>query len=106
MRTLESAAIQVEAFIVKEYQDFASNWRSTKTSAGFSQRTPKIGIEGIDTRALTRHTAGGGAMRGIIATDTDDLGELSWNEVQAFPGLNGIDLVQYVTCANPTGGRR
>ena len=97
---LESVAIQVEALIVKEYQDFASNWRSTKTLAEFLNEHRKIGIEGIDTRALTRHLRVAGAMRGIIATDTDDLSELL-EEVQAFPGLNGVDLVQFVTCAKP-----
>lgn len=97
---LESAAIQVEAFIVKEYQDFASNWRSTRTLADFLNEHRKIGIEGIDTRALTRHIRVAGAMRGIIATDTDEPGRLM-DEVQAFPGLNGIDLVQYVTCRKP-----
>jgi carbamoyl-phosphate synthase small subunit len=97
---MESAGIQVEAFIVKEYQDFASNWRSTRTLADFLNEHHKIGIEGIDTRALTRHIRLGGAMRGIIATDTDDIAALM-AEVQAYPGLNGIDLVQHVTCSQP-----
>ena len=97
---MESAAIQVEAFMVKEYQDFVSNWRSTRTLADFLNEHHKIGIEGIDTRALTRHIRMAGAMRGIIATDTDDLSTLM-EEVQAYPGLNGIDLVQYVTCRQP-----
>ncbi len=97
---MESATIRVEAFIVKEYQDFASNWRSTRTLADFLNDHHKIGIEGLDTRALTRHIRVAGAMRGIIATDTDDVAALM-EEVQAFPGLNGIDLVQYVTCAQP-----
>ena len=97
---LESAAIRVEGFIVKEYQDFVSNWRSTKSLADFLNEYHKIGIEGIDTRALTRHIRVAGAMRGIIATDTDDRSKLM-EEVQAFPGLNGIDLVQHVTCQKP-----
>lgn len=97
---MESAKIQVEAFMVREYQDFVSNWRSTRTLADFLNDHHKIGIEGIDTRALTRHIRLGGAMRGIIATDTDDIGALM-EEVQAYPGLNGIDLVQYVTCPQP-----
>jgi carbamoyl-phosphate synthase small subunit len=97
---MESAAIQVEAFIVKEYQNFASNWRSTKTLADFLNEHNKIGIEGIDTRALTRHIRVVGAMRGIIATDGDEISRLM-EEVQGFPGLNGIDLVQYVTCEAP-----
>lgn len=97
---LESAAIQVEGFVVKEYQDFVSNWRSTRTLADFLNEYRKIGIEGIDTRALTRHLRVAGAMRGMIATDTDDPRKLM-DELQAFPGLNGIDLVQHVTCAKP-----
>jgi len=97
---MESAGIHVEAFMVREYQDFVSNWRSTKTLADFLNDHHKIGIEGIDTRALTRHIRVAGAMRGIIATDTDDIATLM-EEVQAYPGLNDIDLVQYVTCAQP-----
>lgn len=97
---MESSAIQVEAFVVKEYQEFVSNWRSTRTLAQFLNQFGKIGIDGIDTRALTRHLRVAGAMRGIIATDTDNERELM-DRVQAFPGLNGIDLVQHVTCEKP-----
>ncbi|WP_244083066.1 glutamine-hydrolyzing carbamoyl-phosphate synthase small subunit [Desulforhabdus sp. TSK] len=94
---MESAAVQVEGFVVKEYQEFASNWRSTGSLADFLNEHGKIGIEGIDTRALTRHIRQAGAMRGIIATDTDDLHRLM-ERVQGFPGLSGADLVQYVSC--------
>ncbi|NSW85659.1 MAG: glutamine-hydrolyzing carbamoyl-phosphate synthase small subunit [Syntrophobacteraceae bacterium] len=97
---MESAAVQVEAFIVREYQDFPSNWRSNRTLADFLNEHGKIGIEGIDTRALTRHIRLAGAMRGIVATDTDDTGRLM-DQVMGFPGLNGVDLVQHVTCARP-----
>ncbi len=97
---MESAAIQVEAFIVREYQDFASNWRSTKTLKEFLEDHGKVGIEGIDTRALTRHIRQAGAMRGVIATDTDKVVELI-EQVRAFPGLTGLDLVRHVTCGKP-----
>jgi carbamoyl-phosphate synthase small subunit len=97
---MESAAIQVEAFIVREYQEFTSNWRSNRTLADFLNEHGKIGIEGIDTRALTRHIRLAGAMRGIIATDTDHVAQLL-DQVRAFPGLNGIDLVQHVSCHSP-----
>lgn len=97
---MESAAIHVEAFIVKEYQDFASNWRSTRTLAAFLEEHGKIGIEGIDTRALTRHIRQAGALRGIITTETEDLKALR-EEVLAYPGLTGIDLVREVTCDKP-----
>ncbi|MBP8646212.1 MAG: glutamine-hydrolyzing carbamoyl-phosphate synthase small subunit [Syntrophobacteraceae bacterium] len=97
---MESDAIQVEGFIVREYQELASNWRSKKTLAEFLEEHHKIGVEGIDTRALTRHIRQAGAMRGIIATDSDDVPELL-KRVQTFPGLNGVDLVRLVTCRTP-----
>ena len=97
---MESAAVQVEAFIVKEYQGFASNWRSNRSLADFLNEYGKIGIEGIDTRALTRHIRVAGAMRGIIATDTDNIRELM-DQVQAYSGLDGVDLVKHVTCGAP-----
>lgn len=97
---MESSGIQVEAFIVKEYQESPSNWRSSRSLADFLNEYKRIGIEGIDTRALTRHLRVVGAMRGIISTDTDNVKELM-DELQSFPGLNGIDLVKDVTCVRP-----
>lgn len=97
---MESAAIQVEAFIVREYQEFSSNWRSSRSLADFLDQYGIIGVEGIDTRALTRHIRSAGAMRGILATDAENVPALR-DEVLAFPGLNGVDMVQYVTCDGP-----
>ncbi|SMC25175.1 carbamoyl-phosphate synthase small subunit [Desulfacinum hydrothermale DSM 13146] len=97
---MESAAIQVEAFIIKEYQDFPSNWRSRKSLAQFLEEHRVLGIEGIDTRRLTRHIRLAGALRGVIATDTDDVGALL-DQVRDFPGLKGVDMVRRVTCSRP-----
>jgi carbamoyl-phosphate synthase small subunit len=69
---LESNGIQVEAFIVKEYDPAPSNWRSRKTLSDYLNQSGKIGIEGIDTRALTRHIRQKGAMKGVISTDDLD----------------------------------
>jgi carbamoyl-phosphate synthase small subunit len=101
---MESSQIQLEAFIVKEYQDVPSNWRSEKTLAEFLEEHGKIGIEGVDTRAITRHIRLAGAMRGVIATHVEDTPEIRkqlLEEVRAFPGLVGIDMVQRVTCREP-----
>ncbi len=97
---LESSAVQVEGFVVKEYQEFASNWRSTRSLRDFLNEHQKIGIEGIDTRALTRHIRLAGALRGVIATDTDNIKGLL-QVVHAFPPLSGVDLVRHVTCSKP-----
>lgn len=97
---MESARIQVEAFLVKEYQDFPSNWRSRRSLAEFLESQRVMGVGGIDTRRLTRHIRSIGAMRGILATDTDNVRELL-DQVRAFPGLVGVDMVQKVTCTAP-----
>ena len=97
---MESAGIHLEGFVVKEYQTRPSNWRSRQTLKDFLESSGKIGLEGIDTRALTRRLRLSGAMRGIISTEIFDH-EALLAKVRAYPGLVGRDLVQEVTCRNP-----
>lgn len=96
----ESKRIQVEAFVVKEYEPVPSNWRAETTLADYLNQEGKIGIEGVDTRALTRHTRTAGAMKGVISTQ--DLDPLSLSKkARASQGLVGQDLVKEVTCMKP-----
>ncbi len=97
---MESAAIHLEGLIVKEYQDHHSNWRSRKSLKAFLEDEGKLGVEGLDTRALTRRLRIAGAMRGIISTETQDR-ELLLARVREYPGLVGRDLVGAVTCRAP-----
>ncbi len=97
---MESAGIHLEGFIVKEYQPNASNWRMTRSLKSFLEDYGKIGIEGIDTRALTRRLRLSGAMKGIIATNSKNIKSLL-AKVRKYPGLVGRDLVQEVSCKKP-----
>jgi len=97
---IESGGIRVEAFVVKEYEPIPSNWRSQKTLADYLNEEGKIGIEGIDTRALTRHIRLAGAMRGVISTEDLDTASLT-GKARASEGLVGRDLVKEVTCRKP-----
>ena len=97
---MESRGIHLEGLIVREYQDHASNWRSRKTLKTFLEESGKLGVEGIDTRALTRRIRMAGAMRGIISTETDDC-DILRERVKEYPGLVGRDLVQSVSCLKP-----
>ena len=97
---MESAGIHLEGFIVKEYQPNPSNWRMKKSLKAFLEDNGKIGLEGIDTRALTRRLRLSGSMKGIISTETKNIAELL-AEVQAYPGLIGRDLVREVSCLKP-----
>ena len=97
---MESAGIHLEGFIVKEYQSHPSNWRMSKTLKTFLEDSGKIGLEGIDTRALTRRLRLSGSMKGIISTESKNVDELL-EKVRAYPGLVGRDLVREVSCRKP-----
>ena len=97
---MESAGIHLEGFIVKEYQPNPSNWRMKQSLKSFLEDSGKIGIEGIDTRALTRRLRLSGSMKGIISTETQNVAALL-EKVKAYPGLVGRDLVREVSCSTP-----
>jgi len=99
---LESRRIHPEAFIVKEYNSIPSNFRATGTLADFLAEYGIIGIEGVDTRALTKHLRTAGAKKGVISTidlEPDSLVA----KAQGSPGLLGRDLVREVACEEPYG---
>ncbi len=97
---IESSRVHMEGFIVREYQEFPSNWRCTRTLGRFLEDPGSIGLEGSDTRALTRRIRTKGAMRGVISTRVDRIGDLQ-EIVRDYPGLVGRDIVKDVTCAGP-----
>lgn len=97
---VESNRIQVEALLVKEYQEYPSNWRSQMTLGDYLKASDIPGIEGIDTRALTRHIRLQGAMKAAISTmdlDPDSLVE----RARQAPDMIGRDLVKEVTTSDP-----
>ena len=97
---MESAGLHLEGFVVREYEEYPSNWRCRETLKTFLERYGKLGVEGIDTRALTRRIRITGAMRGILSTETADV-ETLLHRVRAYPGLVGRDLVKEVSCRAP-----
>jgi len=97
---VESDRIQVSAFLLREYQDFPSNFRSTDTLANYLKKHDVLGIEELDTRALTKHIRNAGAMRAFISTQNlDPLACVK--RANAIPGMAGRDLVQGVTTKFP-----
>jgi len=97
---VESDRIQVAGFLVREYQNFPSNFRSTSSLAEYLKKQGVLGIEELDTRALTRHIRKAGAMRAFISTENLDP---SWCVKQAgkIPSMVGQDLAQEVTTRHP-----
>lgn len=99
---MESGKVQVEAFLIKEYNAIPSNFRSTGNVADFLKEYNVLGVEGIDTRALTRHIRVAGAMKGIVSTEDLDPESLV-KKAKESPGLVGRDLAHEVTCPEPYG---
>jgi len=93
---IESERPQVEGFIVKEYLNFPSNWRSCMSLKEYLIKNNIVGLEGIDTRALTAHLRDRGVQMGIISTIDPDPYRLL-EKVRAHPGISSIDLVKKVT---------
>ncbi len=93
---VESGKPWVEGFVVREYCETPSNWRSQRSLGDYLKEYGLIGIDGVDTRALTKHLRTYGAMKGIISTD-DLCPESLVQKAKDDPGLIGIDLVKDVT---------
>jgi carbamoyl-phosphate synthase small subunit len=87
----------VEAFIVKECSRIASNWRSQKSLDEYLKENKVVGIEGVDTRALTRHIRLEGSMKGVISTTVLEPERLV-QKAKDSQSLVGKDLVEPVTC--------
>ena len=92
----ESYKIQASGFIVREENIVPSNFRSSKSLGDYLREEKIVGIQGIDTRMLTRMIRNEGAMNGIISTkDMDETCLL--NKVKAAPSMNGLNLAKIVS---------
>lgn len=91
----ESGKVQAAGFIVRQLCDEPSNWRSTGTLQDLLERHKVVGIQGIDTRALTRHLRMHGVMMGAISTEfsRDELVD----KIKEQPHYSEVDYVKQVT---------
>lgn len=96
----ESRSLWLSGFVVSELCVKPSNWRSEKTVDGYLKEHNITGIEGIDTRALTRHIRDKGAMKGIISTKDYDRDSLV-SKARKAQDLVGRDLARTVTSERP-----
>jgi len=100
LEDVESRRPWVNGFVVKEASPAASNFRAAMSLDEYLTSHRIVGLQGIDTRALTRHLRDHGAQDGIISSvDPDPVHVLA--RVRALPGLIGRDLVDEVTTQTP-----
>jgi carbamoyl-phosphate synthase small subunit len=97
---VESHRPWANGLIVKEASAYPSSWRGRVSLDEYLKTHGLVGLQGIDTRALTRHLRDHGAQDGIISSVDLDVSRLR-EKARALPGLVGRDLVAEVTVAEP-----
>jgi carbamoyl-phosphate synthase small subunit len=96
----ESDRPYLSGFIIKEYMELPSNFRSAETLDSFMIRHHLVGMYGIDTRMLVRKIRIKGAMMGIMSSFDESEDELK-KELKKQPSLIGRDIVTEITAKQP-----
>jgi carbamoyl-phosphate synthase small subunit len=97
---VESGQPHVAGFVIRELSPVVSNWRAEQSLAEYLEQNGIPGIEGIDTRALTRKLRVRGALNGFISTEGIADAE-AVKRAKEWPGLIGVDYVKEVTHKDP-----
>ncbi len=93
---VESDGPKVKGFVVREISPVTSNWRSRQSVQDYLAEAGIPGIEGVDTRAITKKLRVAGAMNACISTE--DISEAeAIDRAKHFGGLLGVDYVKDVT---------
>jgi carbamoyl-phosphate synthase small subunit len=95
----ESREPHVRGFVVGELSPITSNWRASGSLDDYLKKWNICGIQGIDTRALTKHLRVRGAMRACLSTELTE--EEAVKSALISPGMRGADYVKEVTTQEP-----
>lgn len=93
---VESDGPKVKGFVVREISPVVSNWRSNQSVQDYLAEAGIPGIEGVDTRAITKKLRVTGAMSACISTE-EISDEEAVQRAKDFGGLLGVDFVKEVT---------
>ena len=97
---VESQHPWVEGFVIKELASLPSNWRKQESLSDYLKSHKIVGIQGIDTRKLTKIIRTRGAQKALISTKSEDTKALI-RHVKKIPSIVGLDLVKEVTTSKP-----
>lgn len=92
----ESGAPHVRGFVIEELSGLRSNWRSQSSLDDYLKQWNIPGIQGVDTRALTRHLREKGAMKACLTSDAISTAEAMRRAIDGS-GMVGMDYVREVT---------
>src|SRR3984957_723517 len=93
---VESWRPHAAGFVIRELSPVVSNWRADSSLDEYLEQNGIPGIQGIDTRALTKKLRVRGALNGYISTEGIDE-KTALERARAWPGLAGVDYVKEVT---------
>jgi len=97
---VESWRPHVAGFVIRELSPVVSNWRADCSLAEYLEKYGLPGVQGVDTRALTRKLRVRGALNGFISTEEIPEAE-AVRRAREWPGLAGVDYVKEVTHKEP-----
>lgn len=92
----QSSKLHLSALVVKEYIDFPSNWRSKCSLKKYLETHNIMGVEGIDTRHITRRLRYAGSLNALI-TDSTEPDDILVTQVKNYAGITGKNLAKEVS---------
>ena len=93
---IESWRPHAAGFVIRELSPVVSNWRADFSLAEYLEQNNIPGIQGVDTRALTKKLRVRGALNGFITTENVSEAD-AIARAKTWPGLVGVDYVKEVT---------
>jgi carbamoyl-phosphate synthase small subunit len=96
----ESDGPKVAGFVVRELSPVTSSWRSRQNLHDYLSAHGIPGLEGVDTRAITKKIRVTGALKSCLSTEALTDAE-AVRRAREWPGLIGVDYVRDVTCRAP-----
>ncbi|MEM7015518.1 MAG: carbamoyl-phosphate synthase domain-containing protein, partial [Verrucomicrobiota bacterium] len=93
----ESKQPHVRGFVVEELCEVPSNWRSEEGLDAYLKKWDIPGIQGIDTRALTKYLRTTGAMQAVLTSDPSVTPEQAVQLAKDAPSMAGSDFVKEVS---------
>lgn len=94
----ESNGPKVSGFVIRELSPISSNWRSTHSLSDYLEKHGIPGIEGVDTRAITKKLRTAGSLRACLSTENISDNE-AIEKAQESESILGKDYVKEVTCS-------
>lgn len=93
----ESDGPKVAGFVVRELSPVVSNWRATDSLEDYLKENSIPGIQGVDTRAITKRIRVHGALNACLSTEGISAEE-ALSKARGWEGIVGKDFVKEVTC--------